>query len=124
MGRLRVAAIVEGYGEVAALPMLLERIWYELLNGTYIDVLRPPIRQPRNKLAQNKDDALSRAIELAASKLTHAPAGLNDPELILVLIDADNDCPGELAPRLLQIAQRARSDKRISVVIANVEYET
>ena len=99
MERVRVATIVEGYGEVAALPILLERIWYELIKGTYIDVLRPPIRQPRNKLAQNKDDALSRAVELAASKLMHAPAAMRDPELILVLIDADKERPCELAPR-------------------------
>ena len=124
MGRLRIATIVEGYGEVAALPTLLERIWYELIGGEYLEILRPPIRQPRNKLAQNKDDALSRAVELAASKLIHTQSMMSDPELILVLIDADKDPPCLLGPTLLKVAHQARGDKNISCVIANVEYET
>jgi hypothetical protein len=42
---------------------------------------------------------------------------------ILVLIDADDDCPATCGPQLLQRAQGARSDKRIAVVLANREYE-
>ena len=42
---------------------------------------------------------------------------------ILVLIDADNACPAELGPQLLQRAQAARSDKRVTVVLANHEFE-
>lgn len=123
MRRLRVASIVEGHGEVVALPILLERVWYEMIRGEFIDVLRPPIRQPRDRLAQNKEDALSRAVALAAAKL-RATSNSTDPELILILIDADDDLPCVLGPRLLQIARQSRRDKNISCVIANVEYET
>ena len=70
MTHLRVASIVEGHGEVASLPILLERLWYELLQRhESIEIVRPPIRQPRDRLARNKDDALTRAVALAAAKL-------------------------------------------------------
>jgi hypothetical protein len=118
-----VAAIVEGHGEVASVPILLQRIWTELIQGEYIDILRPPIRQPRDRLAKNKDDALAKAIGLAAAKL-NAYNDWTDPELILILIDADKDAPCILGPELLQIAQNARKDKTIACVTANTEYET
>ena len=118
-----MAAIVEGHGEVASLPILLQRLWTDLIHGEYIEVLRPPIRQPRDRLARNKDDSLVRAVGLAAAKLAD-PSLAADPELILILIDADDDLPCELAPELLEIARESRRDKNISCVIANVEYET
>lgn len=124
MSRLRVASIVEGHGEVHALPVLLERVWYDMIQGEYIEVLRPPIRQPRNRLAHNKDDALKNAVELAAKKLHHSRTASSDPEWILILIDADNDPPCQLGPDMLKTAQEARSDKRISCVLSVVEYET
>jgi len=120
---LRVAAIVEGYGEVNSVPILLSRIWRELLHGDYVDVIHPPIRQPRDRLAQNKGDSLVKAVTLAAAKLqqfAHRP----EPELILVMIDADRDTPCALGPRMLQIAQDSRRDKNVACVIATVEYET
>jgi len=36
-----IAAIVEGQGEVAAVPVLLGRLLVEIVPGRYIDVLRP-----------------------------------------------------------------------------------
>jgi hypothetical protein len=36
---LRVVIIVEGHGEDGAVRTLLERIWYELLGGDYIEVI-------------------------------------------------------------------------------------
>ena len=123
MSRLMVAAIVEGHGEVSSVPILLDRIWRELIDGEYIDVLRPPIRQPRNRLASNKDDTLVKAVGLAAAKL-QAHSDSMAPELILVMIDADDDPACILGPELLKAAQDARKDKSIACVIANVEYET
>ena len=49
---------------------------------------------------------------------------MDDPKLILILLDADDDLPCELGPKVLQLAYSARSDHNISCVIANVEYET
>ena len=121
MARLIVAPIVEGHGEVPAVPLLLRRIWYELLQGQYIEVLNP-IRQPRNRLATNKDDALVKAVGLAAGKLRASATG--DPQLILILLDADKDPPCQLGPQLLRQATAAQSDVDVACVIANVEYES
>lgn len=124
MTQLRVASIVEGHGEVASLPILLERLWYELFRrDEYIEIVRPPIRQPRDRLARNKDDALARAVGLAAAKLASDSHSMG-AELILILIDADEDCARELGPKLLEIARESRRDKSVSCVLAVVEYET
>ncbi len=122
MSRLRVASIVEGHGEVAAVPILLRRIWHELIGGEHVDVLRP-IRQNRYRLSNNKDDVLANAVSLAANKLSDPSLTAASP-LILILLDAEDDLYCELGPKLLQIAQNSRSDKNISCVIANVMYET
>lgn len=120
MSRLRVVPIVEGHGEYEAVRVLLQRVWTELLGGEYLHVLRP-IRQHRDKLI--KPEELEKAVKLAALKLAE-PSLVPDPWLILVIIDAEKDCPAELGPKLLAIAQHARSDLDISCVLANVEYET
>lgn len=79
-----------------------------------VDVPRP-IRVAREKIL--KGSALQRAIELAA--LRAAPEGH-----ILTLVDADDDCPKDLAAALLEEAAKARSDRQISVVVAKSEYES
>ena len=43
---------------------------------------------------------------------------------ILVLLDADDDCPAELASRLLRRARQSRPDRPIRVVLAKAEYES
>lgn len=120
MSRLRVAPIVEGHGEEKAIRILLTRLWGELLGGEYIDITRP-IRRPRGLLV--KEEELKKAVQLAATKLNN-PAAAVDRKAILILLDAENDKPCELAPRLLHFAVDCRADLPISVVLANLEYET
>ena len=42
---------------------------------------------------------------------------------ILILLDADSDSPGQLAPEVLRRANEARTDRVIRVVLAKTEYE-
>lgn len=119
--RIRVAPIIEGDGEEEAVRILLERTWRELLGGEYIDVLTP-IRHPRSRLVIRKH--LERAVRLASMKLSDAAQRLDLPELIFILIDADDDLPCKLGPRLLQDALSFGIQKPISCIIANLEYET
>lgn len=119
MSRLRIAPIVEGHGEDGALRTLLQRIAIEILGGVHIEVSRP-IRGKRMKLVQSRE--LARALDLAVLKLRAAES--DDPALILVLLDADEDLPCWLGPELLKLAQSHRADADISCVVANVEYET
>jgi uncharacterized protein DUF4276 len=110
---------VEGHGENQAIRILLQRIWTELLEGEYIDVLQP-IRRSKLKLIQDRE--LARAVDLAVLKLQAVPS--NDPGMILILLDADEDPPCELGPSLLAMARTHRSDADISCVIVKTEYET
>lgn len=73
-----------------------------------------PIRVKRQQVL--KAGELERAVELAARQ-----AGTGG--CILILLDAESDCPGQLAPDLLRRASGARGDRAIRVVLAKTEYE-
>lgn len=111
---VRIACIVEGHGETSAVPVLLRRI--AAVIGSHIDLQIPhPVRFPRSKLLIPGE--LEKAIELAAAKV--APAGG-----LLILMDADDDCPLKLAPLLLTRARTARADLPVAVVLPRREFES
>lgn len=120
MSLVRVAPIVEGHGEYESVRTLISRVWSEILAGEYVDVLRP-IRQPRSKLVREAD--LQRAVKLAAAKLASVVEP-TDRGHILLLLDAHDDAPCQLGPRLLEWMTNAASRDAVSCVVANVEYET
>jgi hypothetical protein len=107
-----IASVVEGEGEVRALPKLLFRLARELS----VPELRapPPMRVNRGRLL------VPGGIERAVNAMAHR-AGASGG--VLVLIDADDDCPATLGPSLLSRARKARSDIPISVVLAMREFE-
>ena len=109
-----IAAIVEGHGEVEAVPVLLGRIAERVAPGIALEVPRP-IRVKRHQIL--KADELERAVALAAGRA--GPRGS-----ILVLLDADDDCPVEIASRLLRRARQRLPDRAIRVVLAKTEYES
>lgn len=117
MRRVKIVCIVEGAGEVKAVPILLQRIVQEMrqINDTIPELDVPtPIPVKRNKVVQPGE--LELYVNLAASK-----AGAQGA--ILILLDADEDCPKALAPQLLKRAKTERSDIPIAVVFAKREYE-
>ncbi len=105
--------IVEGHGEVEALPVLLRRILQCTNSSGGQIIVGKPIRQDRHKIV--KIGELERAIQLAELKRCDA---------ILVVLDADDDCPAKLGPELLARARQARPDIPVWVVIAKSEFET
>lgn len=109
-----VASIVEGDGEVRAFPILLRRLAAWLSPSLWIDVL-PPIRVRRDRFL-NSSEEFRRMLLLAAAKC-------GESGWILVLLDADDDCPARLAADILERAGRIVPHRRISVVLANREYE-
>ena len=113
MTPIRIATVVEGDGEVKAVPVLIRRIGAEVAPLAALDVARP-IRAPRGLFL--KEDGLERYVNLAASR-----AGADGR--ILVLLDANGDCPAELGPVLLRRARAVRPDLLIEIVIAKREYE-
>lgn len=109
-----IAAIVEGDSEVQALPVLLRRINQWLTPHSHVDV-PAPIRVRRDRFL-NRPEEFDRHVQLAAAKC-------GDAGWILILLDADDDCPATLGADILARAQRAAPHRRISVVLANREYE-
>jgi hypothetical protein len=109
-----VVAIVEGDGEVAALPILLRRINEWNSPESYVQAL-PPIRVRRDRFL-NRPEEFHRHLLLAAAKC-------GEDGWILILLDADDDCPAELGAEILKRAQACVPYRRVSVVLANREYE-
>lgn len=111
---ITIAAIVEGHGEVKALPVLLRRVAREVAPRLRLDVPHP-LRVSRDKLIRREGE-LERAVELAGRIVQHRGG-------ILVLLDADDDCPATLGPALLERARRVRGDIPVAVVLAKREFE-
>ncbi len=109
-----VVSIVEGDGEVSALPILLRRVCQWKTPNTYPEI-PTPIRVRRDRFL-NKDVEFDRHLELASSKC-------QENGWILILLDADNDCPADLSQSILARAQKIVPHRKISVILANREYE-
>lgn len=113
MTPVRIATIVEGHGEVEAVPILIRRHADSLGWHGAVHCL-PPIRQSASKLLRAGE--LERAVELASRKLG-GPGG------ILVLMDCEDQCPATLGPALLHRVRSARGDLPSALVLAHREFE-
>jgi hypothetical protein len=106
-----IQPIVEGHGEVPAVPVLIRRL-AELMSIPFVEV-GAPFRSKRSQLTQK--DGLQTVIGRAREEPGCAA--------ILILFDADDDCPKEQAPMLLQWANEAAAPLPCAVVMATKEYE-
>ena len=110
---VKIGCIVEGHGEVEAVPILIRRVAESLYPELLVDTLRP-IRVSRSKVIQEGE--LERAVEFAARKIGGQGA-------IFILLDSDDDCPARLGPKLLCRALQVRGDLPIAVILAKHEFE-
>jgi len=110
---IRIAAIVEGQGEVEAVPLLIHRNAGEVAPDLARETMRQ-FRVRRNQIV--KPDQLERNAELIGRR--HGPECR-----ILVLLDANGDCPATIGPGLRARMASWRSDVRVEVVLAKSEYE-
>lgn len=109
-----IASVVEGDGEIQALPKLLHRIAGDL--GIWRISTPRPARVPRTQLV--KASGIENAV-LKQAEFVRGHAGG-----VLVLLDADDDCPASLGPTLLARAQGACHDIPVAVVLPSREYES
>jgi hypothetical protein len=72
------------------------------------------MRIPRGRITMA--GGIERAVEAEAMRVPRKGG-------VLVLLDADDDCPAECGPLLLARAEAARPDRQVSVVLANREFE-
>src|SRR5205823_648249 len=97
---------------------LLHRVWNLLGSPFRLQVLLPS-RGKRDALANPDDADFAKKVEEASAKLAQRlRRDSPDRGLVLLLIDAEHDCPAELAPKLLEAAKSVRGDVDISCVIA------
>jgi hypothetical protein len=108
------AFVIEGKGEVDAIPLLIRRICNELFEMFAVKTARP-VRITKSKLVRPGE--LERAIQLARS--TNQSRGP-----ILVVLDADEDCPATLGPILKSRANPLAQPHDVSIVIPKHEFET
>jgi hypothetical protein len=108
-----IASVVEGDGDVRALPNLVHRIAGREVPG---EVVRTPTpaRLPKSKL--HVDGELERFVRLAAGRV-------RDRGGVLLVFDADDDCPKEAAPALLERVHDVCPDVAVGLVLACREWE-
>lgn len=107
-----VVCIVEGDGEVKAVPVLLRRLAES--RGVFDLVVPPPIRVHRDQFLRRENE-FERKLLLAAAK---ARGGM-----ILVMLDADDGCPVTLAQTIEARAKPFVQGATLKAVIPNREYE-
>jgi hypothetical protein len=115
MPEVKIAALVEGYGECEAVPILIRRIARTIDPG-FVPKILPPLRVPASRLT--KEGEMERSVELAARKL-QGQGGI----LVVLDCDWDNGCPATDGPALLKRALGARADLPIAVILAKKEFE-
>ena len=111
-----VAPIVEGHGEVEALPALLHRIAARTASPGMLRV-NPPIRVKAGSFL-NDAEYFRKQVLLAAAKAAQAGGA------VLILLDCEDGCPGTLGPELLLRARSVRADIPVIVALAHREFET
>lgn len=108
---MNIQPIVEGHGEVAAVPVLLRRLIAEA--SAFQVGVNKPIRKSQGELL--REDSLRRAVQLAKIQ--------KDCSAILILFEAEDDCPASLGPRLTSWAKQEALPIPCAVALAHREYE-
>ena len=116
MSVIVLVPIVEGHGEMQALPALLHRLARKANPAQPIRV-NAPIRVKAGSFL-NDADYFRRQVALAAAKAAQAQGH------VLILLDCEDDCPATLGPELPRRAQAVRAGVSMRVFLAYREYET
>lgn len=107
-----VQAIVEGHGDVEAVPLLLRRICHEVL-GCYHVKISPAMKVSRGRISK----------EPYVSPLLRIACGATGCTLILLIYDADDDCPADLNAAFQQWSSRRALSAESELIAIPREYE-
>lgn len=118
----RLVCIVEGSGEVAAIPNLCARILRHLgVAPSDWMVDQDPIRKPRGSLVDERERSPRRPCRKAEIERAVALARKRRADAVLVLCDEDDDCAAIWGPDARQVIRRQLAGE---AVMAVREYET
>lgn len=109
---MKIYPIVEGHGEVAAVPVLLRRLLAEA--GCHAVEVGRPIR--RTQAQFRGEEEVKKAVGLALLQ--------PDCAAVVILFDGEDDCPKEVAEKVRAWARAASGKVPCEVVVAYREYET
>lgn len=104
-----IAAVVEGHGEVQAVPILLRRVASEIFGVHYV-VLPPPFRVKRQLMTRKA--GLANAVAVQAARVGEHGG-------VLIMADADDDCAVTLADEVRRVA----APTPVEVAVAVREFE-
>jgi hypothetical protein len=117
---LYIVPIVEGQTEQRCVERLLHRVWHELLGQAERLQVVDPFRGHRDELVHLNGVVLGETVQKAFVKLL--PKSRRDAQarpLVLILLDAEGDCPATLARHLLGVARKAMPEGTpVSCVLA------
>ena len=110
---LEFGCVVEGQGDVAAVPILVRRI-VERIDPTLSVNTPQPVRVDRGRIGRAGE--LERAVSLALGRV-------RDGGALLILLDSDDDCPVTLASELASRVRVLGRSSPFAVVAAQCEFE-
>ncbi len=111
-----IVPLVEGHGEIEAVPLLLRRFSAEKTPKISLKI-NPPLRVRAGSFLSD-ENYFKKYIKLASAK------AMQGNGLVLILLDCEDDCPANLGPDLLRKAKEIRADVEYLVVLAYREYES
>lgn len=109
----KLGLIVEGQGDAKAAPLLVKKILQELKPGFVLQI-EEPFRVKRHQVV--KEEEFRRAMEFMSRKV-------GNQGRVLMLLDADDDLPCELGPRLRGWARKHHGHVKVEVAIARRTFE-
>lgn len=120
----RLVCIVEGHGDVRAVPVLCNRILRSLLDVSDWYVDEDPVRFPRSHLVDESKPAPKRPVNVAQLGRALSMAAIREPGGILVCCDADDDCPAAWSASAPAEHRWGGVTTRVRCVMACREYES
>jgi hypothetical protein len=110
---MKIKPIVEGFGDVLAVPELLRRIQFEYgLGGHEVQIARP-IKWNRSHF--NSEAQVRTAVRLAVAE--------TDCVGVLIVFDSDDDCPKTYASRIAKWSIEEARTIPCEIVMADREFE-
>ena len=108
---MKLVPIVEGKGDVEAVPLLLRRFASEYAVSIPIEI-DSALRMKRSQIA--KQDSIQRMVRLAKRR------GVDG---IMILFDSDDDCPATLAAKITNWANEVAIGTPCVTIMAHREFE-
>ena len=108
---MKLVPIVEGKGDVEAVPLLLRRFASEYAGSAHIEI-DSALRMKRSQI--NKQDSIQRMVQLAMRRRADA---------VMILFDSDDDCPATLASEVTNWAGEVAIGAPCVTVMAHREFE-